>query len=59
MLYCTNNDVDKENNNCLENLPGESMVFTCKDEWEQVPSVASYKKWILETADKVYVNCLL
>eukprot|EP01041_Mallomonas_annulata_P004269 gene4269-8495_t len=52
-LYCTNRDVDKENNDRLKELPGASVIITAVDQWiNKTAPAAAEKKIILEQMEK-------
>jgi hypothetical protein len=52
-LYCTNKDVDKENQLRLSELPGEPITFTAQDEWRIRASSAASKKEMTESMDRM------
>lgn len=55
-LYCTNKDVDKENQLRLAELPGEAITFTAQDEWRIRASTAQSKKEMTESMDRMVPN---
>jgi hypothetical protein len=52
-LYCTNKDVDKENQLRLSELPGQPVTFTAQDEWRIRASSAASKKEMTESMDRM------
>ena len=52
-LYCTNKDVDLENEQRLLELPGEEVSFNARDLWKQLPSTSVARKDMLEMIEKI------
>eukprot|EP00605_Chrysophyceae_sp_TOSAG23-4_P000051 GSChrysophyteH1.ASY1.ANO1.53.1 assembled CDS len=51
-LYCINRDVDTENLDRLNELPGECVEINAYDTWNERPSDSSTKRLILDTANR-------
>lgn len=53
MLYCTNKDIDEENNARLASLTGSMVEIEARDQWKSLPSSSTAKKYAKDLIDKV------
>jgi len=53
MLYCTNKDIDEENNARLASLPGSLVLMQARDKWKELPNSAPTKKFVKDSIEKV------
>jgi ATP-dependent DNA helicase PIF1 len=51
-IYCVNRDVDRENREQLQALPGAGMVCEAIDVWKEAPVGVGHEHFIVELAEK-------
>ena len=58
-LYCTNRDVDRENELCLSRLGGDAVTFRCRDTFKGSPSSAQKRELAKKMESKICENLSL
>ena len=53
MLYCTNKDIDEENNARLASLTGSMVLIEARDQWKSLPSGKAAKKYAIDAVEKM------